>query len=356
MRRHKAVSEWEEAETSPLTPGVAPPTRAPFRAKLATEDASAALNALGSPLAARTGSASAPASVSGVPRQTAERPTRSGSPAASPSIRPWTFSINVSRPRVLLAIRNTPFDKLTAIERRQRRRGARNSAGPSRRANIGPSRSMDIVGATRKTRAGGEAPVRKPGKGQVESRFRRRHQIGAERVVELRVDDPQIRPGENAEGHCLRRPPDQRRRRAGCGVQPLATRTGDNGQRTNPAATAAATTIAHAAARRLLIRLRRRGTRPCCSFGLIPPNGAQGKTAPATQWRQNPPKARAGTAMLATASAMMPRPTATRALGVRASRRKLETPSAAAVTDGSVPRPKPAITAPPRSALPESIA
>ena len=77
---------------------------------------------------------------------------------------------------------------------------------------------------------------------------------------------------------------------------------------------------------------------------------------PPGQLKQKTPDARAGTATLAAASAMMPRPTAMRAFGVRASRRKLDTPSAAAVTDGKVPKPKPSITDPPCKALPDSMA
>ena len=60
--------------------------------------------------------------------------------------------------------------------------------------------------------------------------------------------------------------------------------------------------------------------------------------------------------MLAAAIAMMPRPTATRAPGAWARRRNRETPSATAVTEGSVPSPKPAITIVPRNASPVSMA
>ena len=108
-RRAKALIDGTEAETSPSRFGAPPPTRAPLKDRVAIGETSNASSALGSPRSARSRLSSEPEIAIGASRQIADRLTRILSARANPSTRPWTFSSTVSRLRLLLTMRSTPF-------------------------------------------------------------------------------------------------------------------------------------------------------------------------------------------------------------------------------------------------------
>ena len=105
LRRTTATpppSACDVTERSPAAPSGGPIVNAPLNARSPREDLIARLSARGAPHAARAGSSSEPETTSGASRQTAVRSTLTRDPGDSPSKRPRSPSITVSRPRVRL--------------------------------------------------------------------------------------------------------------------------------------------------------------------------------------------------------------------------------------------------------------
>ena len=158
-KRARALIEGTVADTSPTSFGARPPASVPLKDRLAIGETSAASSALGSPRSARSRLAREAEIATGASRHIADRLRRIRSPGAKPSTRPWTFSITVSRPRLLLRRRSTPFRRPIPPSCAKAPALLAFAAEGFWRPSGGRSRSSVMIGVTRTARVGVRRPL-----------------------------------------------------------------------------------------------------------------------------------------------------------------------------------------------------